>query len=268
VAVRPRRLSVTEIKTLIRDPYAIYARHILRLRPLDPLRPEADPRLRGVVLHEILEGFVRQGATTREELLEIADGVLAERVAWPLARAIWRARIEKAADAFLDFSAGTGGTPVLLEEKGAATLAGLDFTLTGKPDRIDRLEDGRLLVIDYKTGNPPSPEEQKHFDKQLLLAAAMAERGAFPGLDPAEVARIAFVGVKAAFKTVENTLEPGEVDEVWEKLGTLMATYARPGQGYTARRAMKTVKDVSDYDHLSRFGEWDMTADAVAEGLE
>jgi double-strand break repair protein AddB len=268
VGVRPKRLSVTEIKTLIRDPYAIYARHILRLRRLDPLRPEADPRLRGVVLHEILEGFVREGASSREELLEIADGVLAERVAWPLARAIWRARIEKAADAFLDFSASTGGTPVLLEEKGAAKLDGVEFTLTGKPDRIDRLEDGRLLVIDYKTGEPPSKDEQKHFDKQLLLAAAMAERGAFPGLDPAEVARIAFVGVKAAFKTVENTLEPGELDEVWEKFGKLMSTYARASQGYTARRAMKTVKDVSDYDHLSRFGEWDMTADAVAEDME
>lgn len=37
VAARPRQLSVTEIKRLIRDPYAIYARHVLRLRPLDPL---------------------------------------------------------------------------------------------------------------------------------------------------------------------------------------------------------------------------------------
>ncbi|AZL59431.1 double-strand break repair protein AddB [Tabrizicola piscis] len=267
VGVRPKRLSVTEIKTLIRDPYAIYARHVLKLRPLDPLRPEPDPRLRGVVLHEVLEGFVRAGATSRDDLLRIADAVLAERVAWPLARAIWRARIEKAAAPFLAFSAGTGGDPVLLEERGAAPLEGLDFTLTGKPDRIDRLADGRLLVIDYKTGDPPSTDEQKHFDKQLLLAAAMAERGAFPGLDPAEVARVAFVGVKAAFKTVENTLQPGEVDEVWEKFGALMARYARATQGYTARRAMKTVKDVSDYDHLSRYGEWDMTADAVAEDL-
>ena len=267
VAARPKRLSVTEIKPLIRDPYTIYARHVLKLRPLDPLRPEADPRLRGVVLHEVLEGFVRAGATSRDDLLRIADDVLAQRVAWPLARAIWRARIEKEAAPFLAFSASTGGTPVLLEEKGAARLDGLEFTLTGKPDRIDRLADGRLVVIDYKTGDPPTKPEQEHFDKQLLLAAAMAERGAFPGLDPAEVARIAFVGVKAAFKTVENTLQAGEVDEVWERFAALISRYARATQGYTARRAMQTVKDKSDYDHLSRFGEWDMTADPVAEDL-
>ncbi len=267
VNARPRQLSVTEIKTLIRDPYAIYAKHILRLRPLDPLRPEADPRLRGVVLHEIMEGFVREKAVSRDDLLRIADAVLARRVAWPLARAIWRSRIEKAADAFLTFSAGTGGVPVLLEKRGAARLEGGDFTLTGKPDRIDRLDDGRLLVIDYKTGNPPTADEQKHFDKQLLLAAAMAERGAFPGLDPGEVARVAYVGVKAEFKVVENTIGPGEVDAVWDKFATLIARYGRATQGFTARRAMKTVKDPSDYDHLSRFGEWDMTADAVPEDL-
>jgi double-strand break repair protein AddB len=257
--VRPKKLSVTEIKTLIRDPYAIYARHILRLGPLDPLRPRADPRLRGIVLHEILERFVAGESAGLADLLRITDDVLACRVAWPLARAVWRSRIGKAAEAFIAFSNSTGGKPVLMERKGAVTLTGLDFTLTGKPDRIDRLEDGRLLLIDYKTGNPPSEAEQKHFDKQLLLTAAMAENGAFPDLGPAEVARIAFVGVKADMKIVQTDLEPGQVAAVWDEFARLIAAYARPSQGYTARRALKTERETSDYDHLSRFGEWDMT---------
>jgi double-strand break repair protein AddB len=259
VAARPKKLSVTEIKTLIRDPYAIYARHILNLSPLDPLRPEADPRLRGTVLHAILESFVSQKGAKVDDLLRIADEVLAERVAWPLARAVWRARIGKAAEAFIAFSSSTGGQPVLVEKRGAATLPLLDFTLTGKPDRIDRLEDGRLLLIDYKTGAPPSEKEQTHFDKQLLLTAAMAENGAFAELGVAEVARIVFVGLKAELKVVESTLQPGQVAEVWADFAKLIAAYARPSQGYTARRAMKAELDAADYDHLSRFGEWDMT---------
>ncbi|MBN8632940.1 MAG: double-strand break repair protein AddB [Rhodobacterales bacterium] len=267
VAARPKQLSVTEIKTLVRDPYAIFARHVLKLRPLDPLRPEADPRLRGVVLHEVLEKFLRHGGGGREELLAITDAVLAERVAWPLARTIWLSRIAKAADAFLAFSAATGGAPVLIEEKGAVSLPGTDFTLTGKPDRIDRLSDGRLLLIDYKTGDPPSPDQQKHFDKQLLLLAAMAEGGGFKGLGPAEVARVVYVGLKAELKRSEITLEPGAVAEVWAEFGRLIASYARAGQGYTARRALVSVRDVSDYDHLSRFGEWEMTDDPVPEDL-
>ncbi|WP_333816159.1 double-strand break repair protein AddB [Tabrizicola sp.] len=267
VAARPRKLSVTEIRTLIRDPYAIYARHVLKLKPLDPLRPVADPRLRGTVLHEILEIYLREGGGGRERLLAITGEVLAERVAWPLARTIWQARIAKAADAFLDFSASTGGQPVLIEEKGAVALPGLDFTLTGKPDRIDLLQDGRLYLIDYKTGAPPTKAQQKHFDKQLFLTAAMAEAGGFRGLDPGEVARLSYVGLKARLDIETTDLEPGEVAEVWTEFGRLMASYARPGQGYTARRALESVRDASDYDHLSRFGEWDMTDDPVPEEL-
>ncbi|MFN3578194.1 MAG: PD-(D/E)XK nuclease family protein, partial [Tabrizicola sp.] len=268
VHARPRQLSVTEIKTLIRDPYAIYARHVLKLRPLDPLRPEPDPRLRGTVLHEILERFLKQGGGDRQTLLAIAEEVLAARVAWPLARTIWLSRLAKAADAFLEFSDGTGGVPVLLEEKGALRLPGLDFTLTGKPDRIDRLADGRLLLIDYKTGAPPTGKQQEHFDKQLLLLAAMAEGGGFRGLDPSEVARVVYVGLKAQLKTEEIVLEPGHVAEVWKRFVGLMASYFRPTQGYTARRALEKASDPSDYDQLSRFGEWEMTDDPAPEVLE
>ena len=267
VTARPKKLSVTEIKTLVRDPYAIYARHVLKLRPLDPLRPEADPRLRGVVLHEILEVYLRSGGGGREKLLAITDAVLAERVAWPLARTIWHSRIAKAADAFLDFSASTGGQPVLIEEKGATPLPGLDFTLTGKPDRIDQLDDGRLYLIDYKTGAPPTKAQQKHFDKQLFLTAAMAEEGGFKGLDPHEVARLSYVGLKADLAIETTELQLGEVAEVWAEFGRLIASYSRPGQGYTARRALEKITDVSDYDHLSRFGEWDMTDDPAPEDL-
>jgi ATP-dependent helicase/nuclease subunit B len=266
VEARPRKLSVTEIKTLIRDPFAIYARHVLKLRPLDPLRPEADPLLRGTVLHEILEVYLRRGGGGRDALLAIAEAVLAEKVAWPLARTLWQARIAKAADAFLAFSASTGGTPVLLEEKGAVQLPD-GFTLTGKPDRIDRLEDGRLVLIDYKTGDPPTKDQQIHFDKQLLLLAAMVESGGFKGLEPDEVARVVYLGLKAQLKTSAITLEPGQVAETWAEFARLIAAFARPRQGYTARRALETVREVTDYDHLARFGEWDLTDAPVPEDL-
>ncbi|MBL9051288.1 MAG: double-strand break repair protein AddB [Tabrizicola sp.] len=267
VEARPKKLSVTEIKTLIRDPFAIYARHVLKLRPLDPLRPEADPRLRGTVLHEILEIFLCRGGGDRSALMAITNAVLAERVAWPLARTIWQSRIEKSADAFLAFSAATGGTPVLLEEKGAVQLPGLDFTLTGKPDRIDRLEDGRLLLIDYKTGDPPTPKQQEHFDKQLLLLAAMAEEGGFKSLGPEEVARVIYVGLKAELKDEPIEIAPGDVTQIWAEFTKLMSHYAKPTKGYTARRALESTRDETDYDHLSRFGEWDLTDDPASEDV-
>lgn len=267
VAVRPRQLSVTEIQRLIRDPYAIYAKHVLRLAPLDPLRPEADPRLRGTVLHKILETYLVEGEGGQAALMAIADRVLAAEVAWPLARAVWRARIEKAAPEFLAFSEGTGGQPVLIEGKGALRLERVEFTLTGKPDRIDLLEDGRLMVIDYKTGDPPTKDQQEHFDKQLFLAAAMADRGAFPSLPGTEVAKLAYVGLKADFKVMEIDVESGAVAQIWAEFADLIAAYTRPMRGYTARAAMKETKSVSDYDHLSRFGEWDESSSVMPEDV-
>jgi len=75
---RPRRLSVTEIERLVRDPYAIYARHVLRLAHLPPPAATADARLRGTILHKIAEDFVKSGVTgdpaeDRDRLLALAE---------------------------------------------------------------------------------------------------------------------------------------------------------------------------------------------------
>lgn len=273
VAVRPRRLAVTRVGLLIRDPYAIYAQYILRLRRLDPLRPEADAALRGQVLHLILETFAKgrvageERAVARARLMQIAREVLERETPWPAARALWLARLERAADFFLTFDAARGGVPVTLEEKGKVALTGMDFTLEGTPDRIDVLPDGRLHIIDYKTGTPPSKARQKAFDKQLLLAAAMAERGAFKGLEGAEVALISYVGLGSSPKAEETPITPEVTGEVWEGLHRLIGHYLTDGSGFTARRAVMREDFAGDYDHLSRYGEWETTDDPVAEDV-
>lgn len=267
VEARPKELPVTGIRTLIRDPYAIYARHILRLRPLDPLRPEPDARERGSVLHAILERFVAEArglprAEARARLLSIAAEVLEAETPWPAARRLWHARLARVADWFLATEAARGGVPVLTERAGAIALDGLDFTLTARPDRIDRLEDGRLHILDYKTGTPPTEAQQRVFDKQLLLEAAMAERGAFPTLGPAPVARITYVGLGTSPKQVTTPITPEITTAVWDELHRLIAAYRRRATGYAARRALFESRIEGDYDHLARWGEWDMTSPA------
>ena len=106
---------------------------------------------------------------------------------------------------------------------------------------------------------------QKAFDKQLLLAAAMAERDAFPGLEGAEVARITYVGLGTTPKTEETEITPAITAEVWEGLHSLIASYTHRDMGYTARRAVQKERFEGDYDHLSRFGEWDTTAHPAAQ---
>jgi double-strand break repair protein AddB len=264
MTARPRELPVTAIKMLIRDPYTIYARYVLRLRKLDPLHPQADAMLRGQVLHRILERFVRErGDETREQarvrLAELTHEVLQDEVPWAAARVFWQSRLDRAADFFLYHDSADGGAPVILEKEGRLPLYPLDFTLKGRPDRIDTLPDGRLHIVDYKTGAPPSKAEQRHFDKQLLLLAAMAERGGFPDLGPVEVAKVSYLGLGTKPDVVSTDMTPQLMAEVWEGFNRLVASYQSSEKGYSPRRAMQKDTDASDYDHLSRFGEWDMT---------
>ena len=274
VAARPRRLSVTEIKRLIRDPYAIYAKHVLRLRPLDPLVQAPDALLRGIVIHEILEHFIKDSVLdtallTRENFLKRAESLLDTHVAWPTARKLWLARLTRIADAFLsaETTRRTDGGPVAFEVAMALTLKPLDFTISGRADRIDRNSRGALRIVDYKTGAPPSENQQAKFDKQLLIEAALAEQGGIEGFDPTPVAQAVFIGMGGTYKEVPAPLTKEPPDKVLAELKQLISAYLEPDQGFSSRRMLHKDTDIGDYDHLARFGEWDRTAETHPEDL-
>lgn len=271
---RPRQLPITAIKTLIRDPYAIYSRHVLRLDPLDPLSQEPDALLRGNVVHQILETFVTE---TREEpmrltadrLLQLCSRLMDEHVPWPAARRMWLARMRGIAEGFVSAERvrQAMASPKYIEVRMAVPLPGLDFTLTGRADRIDVDDDGNLLIYDYKTGRVPTAKEQTYFDKQLLIEAALAEKGLIKGIEPASVRSAVFLGVGTKLAEQPAPLEVEAPGEVLTGLIRLVGRYLRDEQGFTARRMMFKDTDRGDFDHLARFGEWDASCDAAPEVL-
>jgi len=275
IVLRPTRLSVTAIERLIRDPYAIYARHILRLSPLDPVQRMADPMMRGNAIHAVLEAFVEatqddDDALTSEGFFAIADPILAQSVPWAQVRLQWRAGLERVVRSFLSDEANRRllARPVAFEALGRATLPDLGFTLTAKADRIDMTTEGGLILYDYKTGAPPSKPEQESFNKQLLLEAAMAERGAFADLAPANVHRAAYIGLGSKSGEAEAPLDTLPADQTWAELAKLIAAYQEPDKGFVSRRAMKKITDQGDFDQLARYGEWDVTDKPVLIRLE
>lgn len=274
VASRPRRLTITEIPRLIRDPYAIYAKHVLRLRPLNPLVQEPDALLRGTVVHEIFEDFIRDSLEdpsrlTADHLIETARALLERDVPWPVARLLWLSRIQRLAGDFIlaEQSRQSRATPLKLEAMGEARLEPLDFTIACRADRIDQDERGFLHLYDYKTGAPPSEAQQKKFEKQLLIEAAMAEEGAFKEIGPAEVARAAFIGLGSNLKDVAAPLSDQPPAKIWEELKQLIGAYFEQDQGYSSRRMVHRDDIAGDYDHLARFGEWDRSATPEPEDL-
>lgn len=264
-------LSVTEVKTLIRDPYAVYARRVLGLTALEPLRPEPDAADRGNALHDIMDRFLRglpdlaeSPERMKARLLAITDEVLARDVPWPSARLFWRARIAGVADRLMADEALrlTQGRPVLIEDRGALPVPGTAFRLKAKPDRLDLLSDGRVQIYDYKSGKPPTERQVAHFDKQLPLEAAMVELGGFSRLDAAPVAGISYIQLGGEGRTEPRDFGPGQARETWQGFITLIGHYLRGERGFTARLAMERSDHASDYDHLSRHGEWDTTEPA------
>ncbi|PTX58102.1 double-strand break repair protein AddB [Litoreibacter ponti] len=268
VEARPKKLPVTQIEKLIRDPYAIYAKYVLRLRPLDPLHATADAPLRGRALHEAMDRFTQASPMSlpddaEDQLLTIARTVLAQMVPWPAARMLWDAKFTRAAQWFIASEAERRqlARPRFTEETGHTRIEPLDFTLEGRADRIDITPDGHAVIYDYKTGALPTPKQRKHFDKQLALLATIAERGGFAALTDAQVLRAGYIGLGAHAKEDSEDFGHGDLGAVWESFVELITAYADPDKGYSSRRAVYETRWSQDYDHLARFGEWDETDD-------
>lgn len=269
LAARPDRMSVTEVETLVRDPYAVYARRVLGLKPLDPLRAEPDAAVRGTVLHDVLERFTARHMDAlpddaEDRLMALADEVLGD-LPWPVARRLWHARLARVAPWFIRTEAERRAfaRPHLLEARGDWEQPALAraLKLTGKADRIDRLPDGRVAIYDYKSGKPPTAREERAFAKQLWLEAVMAEDGAF-GDGPLPVARIAYIGLGAQPDVVHHDPAPGDIARVREEFLRLVAQFQDPAKGFPSRRAVRTVAWSGDFDQLARYGEWDETVPA------
>ncbi|MET3761504.1 double-strand break repair protein AddB [Sphingomonas sp. UYEF23] len=179
---RPEKIAVTDVDRLKADPYAFYAKRILGLAPLDPVDADPSAAWRGTAVHDILERWAKDDGCALDRLhtraLAMFEG------AHPMQRALWKPRLMEAIDwivAQMGRNLDEGRQVLAVEQSGAVSLAGV--MLTGKFDRIDRLADGTLAVIDYKTGKPPSPAAVREgFSLQLGLLGLIAERGAFDAI--------------------------------------------------------------------------------------
>jgi double-strand break repair protein AddB len=271
---RPNRLSFTQVGRLVRDPYAIYAQKILHLSPIDALHKRPDAPLRGTILHEIFERFVSDRTqneprdAARERLLSIARDVLENGLPWPAARILWLAKIARNADWFLDGEAErqAQATDILTELRGEASFFDPPFTLHGRADRMDVRADGRVALFDYKTGQIPTKDQQRAYDKQLLLEALVLKVGGFDKLGRADTAEVAYIGLGSTPKVSSVEVEPGLLLDVEKEFEALIQSFRQPSRGYVSRRVMFSAGDgTGDFDHLARYGEWDHAEDPTPE---
>lgn len=277
-AQRAVRLSVTELDRLRADPFAFYAKRILQLRSLDPIDAEPSAAWRGNLVHEILELWHTQYRRDPVALVPRANLFLAKANVHPLIKALWRPRLVAGLEWVVQRTLGLaeeGRVMIDAERSGSMVVDGVK--ITGKADRIDRMPDGTLAIVDYKTGKPPSAAQvETGFALQLGLLGLMAERGGFNE----DMARAPITGAASEFEYwslirskysdtgfgyVESpVLRPG-------KRSGLPAEQIVPTSEQFLREALanwilgdapfeaKLVPDhalYTEYDQLMRLGEW------------
>jgi ATP-dependent helicase/nuclease subunit B len=278
-AARPRRLSVTEIETLFRSPYDIYARHVLDLAALDPLGEEPGARDRGTIIHDIFGTFVRRELDTAApgalgQLKRMAVDAFAGLESIGERRDIWLRRFDRAAELFLAFERER--EPRVLKRHAEIDgewqfplLGG--FLLRGRADRIDEMRDGGLEIIDFKTGGVPMPAAMKDFlAPQLPLEAFMAGEGGFPEVPRGKASALTYIKIglgPEAFvlkpyalrdgETMESTAE-GMSRRLQAQVDALLLSDRLPMAAQVLPDSLKRFRGA--YDHLARLEEW-----AVAE---
>jgi len=277
VQARPRSLGVTEIETWQRDPYAIYARHILRLKPLKPLEESADASDYGEIVHAALRRFLdshRRGLTppgAAAGLREAMDAALGEVAVRPSLAAWWQPRLYRIADWVAEIERGRRELdPSLLafpEVQGEwqVPCEGAPFVLRGRADRIELRADGTLAIIDYKTGTlPGAGEAERGFATQLRLEAAMAASGAFAGVTARPATELAYWHLTGAQPPGQaKLLFRGDLEETegaarraQDGLCRMIARYDDPAQPYLAQPDPEARPRFSDYAQLARVAEW------------
>jgi ATP-dependent helicase/nuclease subunit B len=275
VAARPARLSVTAIEDWLRDPYTIYARHILNLQPLDEVDTPPGARDRGTIIHGAIGDYTRLFAAAPpadplKELLALGEEKFRPLADYPEAKAFWWPRFERIAAWFAQWDLMRRDRLVALHAEIRGELkfpvGQREFTLSGIADRIERLADGSYAIIDYKTGQARTEKQVRTgLAPQLTLEAAILRAGQFGQLASASVSEITYVtvrggsppGVPCPIEFKEGTADEHAAHAL-TRLKALAARFEEPETPYYSLVHPMWKNHYGDYDHLARVKEWSL----------
>jgi ATP-dependent helicase/nuclease subunit B len=277
---RPRQLSVTAIETWLRDPYAIYARHILKLTALKPLDEATDAADYGMLVHAGMNLFLTEHGTrwppdATDKLTRAMERALAEAGLREALAAWWRPRLGRiagwVAETEMVRRASVAPEHIATEASGTLELLrpGGRFRLTGRADRIERWPDGTLAILDYKTGTPPSQKDvERGLAPQLLLEATMVARGAFGSALAGPTADLVYWHLSGGFTPGEaHRLYRNAADKLAEAIQTAhdrlcdLIDAFDAGRPYPSQPYPDWAPRFSDYAQLARVAEWSAAGD-------
>jgi ATP-dependent helicase/nuclease subunit B len=271
-------LSVTEIEHWLRDPYTIYAKHILGLRELDPIDLAPGAADRGTLIHGAIGDFTAAYADALPDdpagaLTDLGRARFTAIEAYPEARAFWWPRFLRIARWFAAWEQARRKAVARLHAeipgRLAIPLGERTFTLSVRADRIEQRRDGSYAILDYKTGSIPSEKQVRiGMSPQLTLEAAILQGGGFDGVAPGPVAELMYVGLKGGEPPGrEEPIEFKQGDanshaaRALAKLTELATKFEEEQQPYLPLILSMWKSRYGTYDHLARVKEWSVGED-------
>jgi ATP-dependent helicase/nuclease subunit B len=267
---RPRKIAVTKLDRLKADPFAFYADVMLRLRAWDAVDSDPSAAWRGSAVHKIFESWIKDDDCDPARLRSRAETLLRETAAHPVLRALWTPRLLEAIDwvaATVAADLAAGRRPILAERKGVIDVA--DIRLEGTVDRIDRLPDGGLAIVDWKTGKPPSKRAvAEGYSMQLGLLGLIAEKGGFDGVRGAPTvfeywslaagkdSTLGYRTSPVGLSSKDEGIDPANFTTLSARVLTdAVETYLHGSAPFTAKLHPEHAP-YGDYDQLMRLDEW------------
>lgn len=260
---RPDKISVTQVDRLKADPFAFYALKILRLASIDPVDSDHTARWKGEAVHKALEEWQQHDRCDPDKLRARTQRLLQDDAIHPMLRALWAPRLLEAVDWIVETereNQAAGRRPLAAEVTGETSLAGI--VVHGRVDRVDRLPRGGLVIIDYKTGQPPSQKSvTEGFALQLGLLGLIGRAGGFEGVsgDPQAFEYWSLARYRGKFGRLmrpDKDMQPGEfLDRAYRNFAEAAAKWLTGKAPFTAK-LNPAYAPYGDYDQLMRLQEW------------
>jgi ATP-dependent helicase/nuclease subunit B len=283
---RPLRGGVTRLRVQQECPFHAQAQWRLRAEPPEPLTDGVPARLRGMLLHSLLEGIWgelqeqqqllaltpagQQGLFARQWNAAVASNAAAGvGFLSPTLLARERQRAERVVGRVLDLERERAPFAVHRREHELAWNSGA-AQVDMRIDRIDRTASGRFLVVDYKSGDAGAIRLQEGEARPLQLAAyvaALAQQGVNVSaalLLSLKPARLEYAGVSSMEEPFPGRLK-AVADWPATRLALQQELHALVAQHLAGVASLAVSTEACRYCHLPAFCRRRGAADAAEE---
>ncbi len=275
VALRPKTLSVTKIETLLHNPYAIYAEYVLGLKPLEPIGQLPDARIRGALIHTIVELAATQWSDDTQALhnsvlteIETHTSVLPDKE-----RILWRLQLHGVVDGIIAFEQArrqhTHKVRCEVSYRMQWDIMGEKFTIHGRADRVEQRSDG-IVISDFKTGVVPATKlVNAGLYPQLVLLGEMAhaqnfeKNGTLTSIHALEYIKFTdnFTQLKASQPMGKGEALAQMRTNILDGVHVALQAMCTPTHPFYVKPYGGKIASYTDYDHLARIAEWGVLAE-------